>query len=108
MIRWDWPKLKTELTALSSSLKLQMHLDAPDHAPCTQTTIDLAITEYEHLEKRIEAQTEVFAKVVGERNELREDLDKALQYLREGKAKFRPHTTNSLVDDLLEKYPRVT
>lgn len=31
-------------------------------------------------------------------------LDKANQYLKEGKAKFTPNTTNSLVDDWLRDY----
>lgn len=87
MMKWDWPKLKSELTNLSSSLKLQSHLAAPDYAPCQQTTIDLAIEQYE---------------------EVRADLDLALKYLREGKARFTPNTTNSFVDDLLAKYPRVS
>jgi hypothetical protein len=35
---------------------------------------------------------------------LNEDLKRAVQYLREGKAKFAAGTTNSFVDDFLEKY----
>jgi hypothetical protein len=38
--------------------------------------------------------------------ELKEDLEKAIKYLREGKAKFAPHTSNSFVDDLLVKYSK--
>lgn len=30
-------------------------------------------------------------------------IEKAGQYLREGKAKFAPHTTNSFVDDLIKE-----
>lgn len=48
-MKWAWPKLKQELQNLSSSLKLQMHLEAPNHAPCTETTIDLAIAEHDRL-----------------------------------------------------------
>lgn len=45
-------------------------------------------------------------KIKKERDEYRADLEKAIQYLREGKAKLAPHTTNSFVDDLLAKYPK--
>lgn len=38
--------------------------------------------------------------------QVKADLDKAIQYLREGKAKYAPGTTNSFVDDLLAKYPQ--
>lgn len=48
---WPWPKLKLELQNLSSSLKIQMHLDAPDHAPCTTTTVDLVIEAFEVLQR---------------------------------------------------------
>jgi len=36
--------------------------------------------------------------------EMKSDLTKALKYLAEGKQRFTPNTTNSLVDDLLKKY----
>lgn len=42
-----------------------------------------------------------------ERDEFRLELQKAIQYLREGKSMFTPNTTNSLVDDLLAKYSSV-
>jgi hypothetical protein len=35
---------------------------------------------------------------------LREDLRTAIALLREGKQKFSPNTTNSLVDDFLSKF----
>jgi len=35
---------------------------------------------------------------------IKEDLGKALQYLKEGKFKHSPNTTNSFVDELLYKY----
>ena len=35
---------------------------------------------------------------------LLDDLDDAVQYLKQGKAKFTPNTTNSDVDYFLEKY----
>lgn len=38
---------------------------------------------------------------------LRADLDLALKYLAEGKAKFTPNTTNSMVDHLLDKYGKL-
>ena len=59
--------------------------------------------------------TEMLPKLLAERDEarntchqqasLRADLELAIKYLREGKAKFAPGTTNSFVDDLLAKYP---
>lgn len=39
--------------------------------------------------------------------EMKEDLRKSIQYLKEGKLKFTPSTTNSLVDDLIKKYEKV-
>lgn len=34
------------------------------------------------------------------------ELEEALRLLREGKAEFAPHTTNSVLDDFLEKYSK--
>lgn len=39
-----------------------------------------------------------------ENKELKRKLNEAYQYLREGKLKFSPMTTNSLVDDWLKWY----
>lgn len=39
-----------------------------------------------------------------EAKQIKEELKTAVKYLREGKAKFSPHTTNSDVDVFLEKY----
>ena len=39
--------------------------------------------------------------------ELEAALIQAAQYLREGKAKFAPNTTNSFVDDFIEKWGKV-
>ncbi len=39
--------------------------------------------------------------------ELVADLEAAVKYLREGKAKFAPNTDNSFVDDFLKKYESV-
>lgn len=36
--------------------------------------------------------------------ETRKELSMAVKYLREGKQKFAPGTTNSFVDDFLEKH----
>ena len=36
--------------------------------------------------------------------ELKVALGTAIKYLKEGKKKFAKHTTNSLVDDFLEKW----
>lgn len=36
-------------------------------------------------------------------DEARADLKTAVKFLREGKARFTPNTTNSLVDDFLER-----
>jgi hypothetical protein len=36
--------------------------------------------------------------------ELEAGIAEAVQYLREGKAKFAPHTDNSLVDRFIEKW----
>jgi len=37
---------------------------------------------------------------------LREAFDQAVQYLKEGKAQFTPHTTNSFVDDFIKKWDK--
>jgi len=37
-------------------------------------------------------------------HELREELRTAVNYLRQGKIKYAPHTTNSLVDDFIAKH----
>lgn len=42
-----------------------------------------------------------------ENTRLKAKLSEAVQYLREGKAKFAPEVTNSLVDDFLKSYERV-
>jgi len=38
--------------------------------------------------------------------ELKEQLKQAVQYLREGKAKFTPNTTNSFVDEFLKRHEK--
>jgi DNA-directed RNA polymerase subunit F len=40
------------------------------------------------------------------RVELEKELEKAVQYLRQGKALFAPNTTNSIVDEFLEKHSK--
>jgi len=40
----------------------------------------------------------------GERDRLQERLKTAVQYLREGKIRFTPGTTNSFVDDFIAAY----
>jgi hypothetical protein len=42
--------------------------------------------------------------LIRERDELKEQLAEAVSYLREGKAKFAPTTTNSHVDVFLAQY----
>ena len=106
-MRWEWPKLKAELTNLSSSLKLQMHREAPGYAPCTETTIDLVIAECESAHEQIKRDLAFEADLQQQISDLRADLDLALQCLREGKARFAPTTTNSFVDGLLARYPKV-
>jgi len=64
--------------------------------------------QYESANKAVEMLT----MDVGERlsesqkiiHSLREELRAALMLLREGKAKFAPNTTNSFVDDFLDKH----
>lgn len=40
-------------------------------------------------------------------NELLSFLERAMRYIKEGKQKFAPNTTNSLVDELLQDYERM-
>jgi len=44
--------------------------------------------------------------MAAERDALRAKLAKAVQYLKEGKARFSPHTTNSFVDDFIAENER--
>jgi hypothetical protein len=47
---------------------------------------------------------EAFAIMLNLYREQKNDLERAIQYLREGKAKYAPNTTNSFVDELIAKY----
>lgn len=40
-------------------------------------------------------------------NELLSFLERAMRYIKEGKQKFAPNTTNSLVDELIQDYERM-
>jgi hypothetical protein len=57
--------------------------------------------------KEVTVSYKSFSILLDERDELKQDLHKAIKFLREGKAKFAPTTTNSFVDDLLKKYEEV-
>lgn len=46
----------------------------------------------------------VKAHLMPEIDRLESELKTAVQYLREGKAQFMPHTTNSFVDDFITKH----
>jgi len=63
------------------------------------TSLRESLAEYENLPSGMRS-----AKLHVENESLRELLQLAVQYLKEGKAKFRPNTTNSFVDDFIAKH----
>lgn len=58
---------------------------------------DIHAAEVERLDQEVKTLT-------AERERLNKALEQAVAYLKEGKAKFAPSTTNSLVDDFIAKW----
>lgn len=61
------------------------------------TRIQQLLKEVEQLKKSVKQAQDKHDELLGE-------LKKALDYLRKAKVKFAPETTNSIVDEFLEKH----
>lgn len=66
------------------------------------------MSDYTALERRlieeVDIMTRKLAVITTERDDLQRKLNTAVSYLKTGKAKFSPHTTNSLVDEFIDDF----